>query len=80
MRDDELKRLIRRDMEKELAFLNDRPSLRGQIMQRMKGARVVKRRISLSLAVVLALLLSTAAALAAGGWNVLDFLGLTDEK
>ncbi len=51
--------IIRQEIDAELSFLDDRPSLYYDIMRKMKGEKVVKKKISLGLVLVLILVLVT---------------------
>ena len=41
--------LIRAEIEKELSFLDGRPSLHDSIMQEIRGEKAVKKKLTLSL-------------------------------
>ena len=65
-RDEELRAAVRREMDAQLAFLNERPSLRPEILRRIKGERKMKKKLSVGLALALAAMLAAMTALAAG--------------
>ena len=65
-RDEELRAAVRRELDAQFAFLEERPSLRPEILKRIKGERVVKRKISLALVFALVAMLAAMTALAAG--------------
>lgn len=56
--------LIRREIDAEFAFLDNRPSLHHDIMREIKGEKIVKKKISVGLVLALALMLLSAVALA----------------
>ena len=56
--------LIRREIDAEFAFLDNRPSLYHDIMREIKGEKIVKKKISVGLVLALALMLLSAVALA----------------
>ena len=55
---------IRREIDNELSFLNDRPSLHYDIMSQIKGESVVKKKMSVGLVLVVMLVFLTLAGLA----------------
>lgn len=57
---------IRRALDEELAFLDGRPSLHHDVMTKIKGEEIVKKKISVGFALALAMLLVSAVALALG--------------
>ena len=66
MDDKELKRIVRREFDAEFSRLDERPSQRPIILGRIKGERVVKRKLSMALVFALAVMLAAMTALAAG--------------
>lgn len=56
--------MIRREIDAEFAFLNNRPSLHYEIMREIKGEKIVKKKISVGLVLALAMMLLSAVALA----------------
>ena len=61
-----LKGIVRREFDAEFSFLEGRPSLRPDILRRIEGERVVKRKISVALVFALIAMLAAMTALAAG--------------
>ena len=57
-------RLIRAEIEKELSFLDGRPSLHDSIMQEIRGEKAVKKKLSVSLVFALVIMAISAVALA----------------
>ena len=57
---------VRRELDAQLSFLNERPSQRPEILRRIKGERVVKKKMSLALVFALVAMLAAMTALAAG--------------
>lgn len=65
-RNDHPNNILRRAIDEELSFLNSRPSLHCDIMKKIKGENVVmKKKLSMGLALLLMLLLAGTVALAA---------------
>lgn len=60
--DERLAGRVREGLDRELAFLENRPSLQGRILREMKGETVVKRKWSWGLVLALAAVLLCAAA------------------
>lgn len=56
--------LIRAEIEKELSFLDGRPSLHHSIMQEIRGEKAVKKKLSVSLVFALVIMAISAVALA----------------
>ena len=59
-----MKAAVRREIDEGLSFLEHRPSLHCDIMKEIKGEKVVKKKLSLAMAFVLAILLLSTAAFA----------------
>ena len=68
--DEELRRIIRREFDEAFSDLNDKPSLHNEIMKKIEGERVVKRKISMTLVFAIVMML------ALGGMAVAAGLGL----
>ena len=68
--DEELRRIIRREFDEAFSDLNDKPSLHNEIMKKIEGERVVKRKISMTLIFAIVMML------ALGGMAVAAGLGL----
>lgn len=68
-RDEMYRSVIQREIDEELSFLNERPSLHTAIMNRIEGEKTVKRKTSMTLvlAAMLVLLLGSMAAAAGLG-------------
>lgn len=62
--DAELESLVRREIDGELAFLNARPSLHDSIMKKIKGEKVMKKKLSVGLVFALVIMMVSVAALA----------------
>ncbi len=56
--------LIRAEIEKELSFLDGRPSLHDSIMQEIRGEKAVKKKLTVSLVFALVIMAISAVALA----------------
>ena len=61
-----LREIVRRELDAEFSFLESRPSLRPDILGRIKGEKVVKKKISVALVFALVAMLAAMTALAAG--------------
>jgi len=55
---------IRREINKDLSFLDSRPSLHAQIMRELKGEKPVKKKLSVGLVFALIIMMLSAVALA----------------
>ena len=64
-RDEELKAAVRRELDTQFAFLDERPSLRPDILRRIKGEKKMKKKFSAGLVLALAVMLAAMTALAA---------------
>ena len=71
-----LKAAVRRGLNAQLSFLDERPSQRPIILGRIKGERVVKKKMSMALVFALVAMLAAMTALAAG----LNFSNKVDVK
>ena len=47
--DEELKRIIRKEIDDEFSYLDSNPSLHNVIMSKIEGERIVKRKVSMTL-------------------------------
>ena len=63
--DEAMRKIVRREFDAGFSFLNEQPSLRPEILKRIKGERVVKRKISVALVFALVAALAAVTALAA---------------
>lgn len=66
-RDEELKRIIRKEIEQEFSYLDSNPSLHSAIMRRIEGEKIVKRKVSMTLVFAIVMLIALGSmAIAAG--------------
>ena len=67
MCDEELRGIIRREIDAEFSDLENRPSLYPTIMRRISGERVAKRRVSLALVLAVVMVLALGSLAVAAG-------------
>ena len=67
--DEELKRIIRKEIDDEFSYLDSNPSLHNVIMSKIEGERIVKRKVSMTLvfAIVMTIALGSMAVAASLG-------------
>ena len=73
--DEQIRMLVHSAFDKGLAHVEDRPSLRYEIMKKARGEQKVKRKFSVAMVCAMVVLMTTTAALAAGvHFGVFDFM------
>ena len=68
MRHDEaLKKIIRREIDKEFSYLDSNPSLHNAIMSKIEGEKIVKRKVSMTLVFAIVMVIALGSMAVAAG-------------